>query len=438
MAAEVAPSQFGRLLRRSKFATFDPSIAQVYTSHSGYAHRGDFGLKRPLPRLARTPHPSVTIKAIDTRQQQTEWALTHPQSKFIRRWEETGATAEVEPSLQDSVWDLNGQVVRRWEVDSEFDQGSNKAESPAMVANHHAMNKTQFKAYVEQLRSLRPQFKRYLDAQRAQQEDQSQPTGRSTKIASHRLPPLPSPLPMSSLARRQTSLHSNFLRDQARQALSDPSSTTIAPKPHPNAGLSYHRSSQLQQWLQHQPAPGRLVLNEPPSFTTRGTFALRKVAIAGVFAQTQGYPYEDTSMAGERKEPALDPQALSKGLQSVDAGVSKYRVRSATIRDTPKVVGRRPTLEGGMIQVQVSEAKDLSATSRMIPHRPGSVEYSAYEFPKVGLEARSMTQLKNRLSTEEQLKRNQKTAQEEKATAEGLSASLYDILGVIDKTVSKE
>ena len=36
--AVVRPSPFGALLRRSKFASYDPKIGQVYTSHGGHAH----------------------------------------------------------------------------------------------------------------------------------------------------------------------------------------------------------------------------------------------------------------------------------------------------------------------------------------------------------------------------------------------------------------
>ncbi|KAI0034056.1 hypothetical protein K488DRAFT_84391 [Vararia minispora EC-137] len=83
--AHEPPSQFAALLRRSKFASFDRSIPQVYASHGGDAYRGNYGVKRSLtPTKKGLP---IIISNVDSPHQQTEWQPAAKEARWIERWE---------------------------------------------------------------------------------------------------------------------------------------------------------------------------------------------------------------------------------------------------------------------------------------------------------------------------------------------------------------
>ena len=91
--ATSAPSQFAALLRRSKFASYDPHIGQVYTAFDGHAARGNFGLKRPLALRRRNAH--ITVQAVDSHEQQTVWKSAEQANRWIRMWDEVGVKPKV-------------------------------------------------------------------------------------------------------------------------------------------------------------------------------------------------------------------------------------------------------------------------------------------------------------------------------------------------------
>lgn len=168
----TAPSsQFAALLRRSKFASYDPSIGQVYSSFDGHLHRGNFGLKRPLPIRGRQAH--VTVRSVDSREEQTEWKGAENEAQFMKMWDDAGIT----PALKaDGPWatkiGANAEVA--WNMDSEFAPANGVAENQSAtsraahgptssaVPNIHAMSDKEFAAYLDKLRQMRPDFASYL------------------------------------------------------------------------------------------------------------------------------------------------------------------------------------------------------------------------------------------------------------------------------------
>ncbi|KAN0061733.1 hypothetical protein ACQY0O_005725 [Thecaphora frezii] len=107
-AVSAAPSQFSRLLRQSRIASFDPAIPQVYSTPPAYAARGDWGLKRPLPSSSNSALPSssssgsgvanhpgalryVEVQQLDTPEGQTTWKEREKETLFVKRWAETDA-----------------------------------------------------------------------------------------------------------------------------------------------------------------------------------------------------------------------------------------------------------------------------------------------------------------------------------------------------------
>ncbi|KAF9557158.1 hypothetical protein CPC08DRAFT_710634 [Agrocybe pediades] len=80
------PSPFGELLRRSKFAAFDPEIRQTYTAPASYIHRGNWGLKRPIAN--RNRDTTIVLRKFEEHAQYIEWDRADGQAKLIKRVEE--------------------------------------------------------------------------------------------------------------------------------------------------------------------------------------------------------------------------------------------------------------------------------------------------------------------------------------------------------------
>ncbi|KAI8049626.1 mitochondrial ribosomal protein subunit-domain-containing protein [Syncephalis plumigaleata] len=81
-----AEQSFARLLRTSRLASYDPRIAQVYTTHGSARAKGDWGLKRNLPTAVRTNY--ITVNALDTAQHQTPFESAQGQVWRLQRWRE--------------------------------------------------------------------------------------------------------------------------------------------------------------------------------------------------------------------------------------------------------------------------------------------------------------------------------------------------------------
>ncbi|CAO3662407.1 unnamed protein product [Rhizopus microsporus] len=73
---------FANLLRNSRLATFNRSIDQVYTAPSHCKQIGDWGLKRSLPTVIRTPY--LTVQQLDTAEHQTPWQSGNSQKPAPR------------------------------------------------------------------------------------------------------------------------------------------------------------------------------------------------------------------------------------------------------------------------------------------------------------------------------------------------------------------
>ena len=92
-------SPFGELLRRSKFATFDPNIRQAYAAPPSYAQRGDYGLKRPIAN--RKTHGSIVLKNFEEHAQYIEWDNAKEQVRWIKMIEEMNISPQLQTS---STW----------------------------------------------------------------------------------------------------------------------------------------------------------------------------------------------------------------------------------------------------------------------------------------------------------------------------------------------
>ncbi|KAJ3973333.1 hypothetical protein EV361DRAFT_843690 [Lentinula raphanica] len=203
-------SPFASLLRRSRFATFDPKIRQTYSTPPSHASRGSWGLKRPL--ALRRRNSFITLPApFEDRAQFIEWNKAEDEVRFIRRFEEMQVRpvartktpwAKTLGSKNSNNWIIDSEFCRRYEgpeaeesnllaieaqkakqARAEMQQravsndlaefgkagpgnyGHRRAlikQTVRLSPNIEAMMPDQFERYVRRLRQLRPKFKEFL------------------------------------------------------------------------------------------------------------------------------------------------------------------------------------------------------------------------------------------------------------------------------------
>ncbi|ORY85623.1 mitochondrial ribosomal protein MRP51 [Protomyces lactucae-debilis] len=107
---------FASLLRSSRLASLPPSIkpsgpnnqfplAPAIATTTANQAAGDWGLKRPLPRL-KTKH--IAISNLDTQEHQTPFKSANEHTKFVKRWQEMGFKPSSAETFADG-WHLLGQ-----------------------------------------------------------------------------------------------------------------------------------------------------------------------------------------------------------------------------------------------------------------------------------------------------------------------------------------
>ncbi|KAF8237697.1 hypothetical protein L208DRAFT_1246239, partial [Tricholoma matsutake] len=258
---QTSPSPFAELLRRSRFSRYDPAIRQTFRSAPPNAHRGDWGLKRPI--ALRRRNSFITINGpFERHSQYIEWNNAESEVRFIRAFQEMDITPRI---MHHTPWhDVVGNAEFRPLLDSEFCPGEgyemneaakldiqkknmtldltglgnrgpgkyNASRGPPqrdvsgqVTENLEAMSTKQFSRYLRKLRKLRPEFKAYLEQ-----------SGQSTDTSLYAL-----------AQNHEVGHHRKFIRQHLVKEFSSIDSTNIKiePQPHPNAGLLYARPTTL-------------------------------------------------------------------------------------------------------------------------------------------------------------------------------------------------
>ncbi|KAF8808990.1 hypothetical protein BYT27DRAFT_7095036, partial [Phlegmacium glaucopus] len=272
LVSSVNPgSAFPELLRRSRFASFDPTIRQSYGTPPSHLHRGNWGLKRPIAQRKRNAF--ISLKNFEEHEHYIEWSNTESQVRLINRVEELnvapklvhnvpwfvglGPAASTSWSMMDSEFcpgesgkymsdpdsamppppkslpafttDLPGLGLRgkgEYGAKQSTTSGSLKADDGYLHPNLHAMSPRVFNRYLKQLRSLRPQFKKFLKE-----------NGVSTSIRETGVPP--------------GNLHIRFLGQHFDKQfhVSTPNHTQpIRQQPHRLGGLMYASPTYLESY----------------------------------------------------------------------------------------------------------------------------------------------------------------------------------------------
>lgn len=363
----VAPSPFAKLLRRSKFASYDPSIGQVYTTYGGHAHRGNWGVKRPLPNRRKTGF--ITLRSIDSPEQQTEWNSAESSARWIRRWDEMGKKLH---APEHGLWyhRTNG----KWYPDSEFSSESLKEQYTSAAVGRQLyktlpFSSKRFERYLDEIRSLRPEFKRFLKEELERQESRSP--------NSHRLP-------IKAFASGEVDLYATIQRGadvyatqfQKRETRlgfeSDNPSIPIGSEPHIFAGLEPTILSPLQIRYLYGPSSGRVVArNVPPSKKHSVTFnssdRIDIATVGGIVAQIHS------------KGRATDLGTATSLRRDADAGVDSLRITRIDLVEPPNVVQRNPETakETTFESIKIFSSHDESNVSN--PYPLGSRDYVGKE-----------------------------------------------------------
>ena len=200
MATKVAsPGAFPELLRRSRFASFDPTIRQSYGTPPSHLHRGNWGLKRPITQRKRNAF--ISLKNFEEHEHYIEWDNAETQVRLIDKIEEINLAPKLVPQVPWYVG-LGPAASSPWsKMDSEFAPGESgmpilpksipifttqleglgrgkgefgaKASSSSTYVSDHgylhpnlrAMSPKVFNRYIKKLRSLRPEFKKFLKSE---------------------------------------------------------------------------------------------------------------------------------------------------------------------------------------------------------------------------------------------------------------------------------
>ncbi|KAG8731759.1 hypothetical protein FRC11_002457 [Ceratobasidium sp. 423] len=379
MSGGVAPSTFSTLLRRSKFASYDPAINQIYTSYGGFAHRGHWGIKRDLPvkrkhkvqdplvsssggRGSARRNPVAFISALDSSEGQTEWTSAEKDTRWLRRLEELGSGTHLHDASAWSkrVGNSGGRAIGN--IDSEF--GSSESETSQQMSsalpNIQSMSERQFKSYVAKLRGQREKFRGFLQA-----------TGVKNEEGEDR------PLAMYAYAQVPSTHHTRFLAHMNHEAAIQPSSNTLAPVPHPSGGLDYLNPTPLMsQLLFPNPVKGRYV--QPPERSTRMGFFQKydSTAIVSVGGYNAILQPDESSAATQ----AINWNKLAERdfSQPPEQASSDYRVESLELLEVPSVVGEsRQGIQSANIKIRVRDYSKRRL-DRANPHRPGTFEYVSH------------------------------------------------------------
>ena len=342
-----SPSPFAYLLRRSKFASYDPTIGQVYTTYDGNAYRGNWGFKRSLALRKRDKF--ISVEAVDSPEQQTEWSPRESEARFIKRWEEVAT----EPSVRDA-WDShctssrpvheaelakvdqNGNIVNL-AVQSQVDEPPHKQYvAPGPLVS--SMPTRVFNRYLDKLRRQRPEFLEFL-SQEARRSTQTETVPRRLVAASAYEQ---SALASAEMVRRR------FLQKQSHTTYEAPDSRAIEQRPHRNGGLSYDHTSQLTHFFTTTEQPGRMLEKHGKD--------------------RRGYPQASfAGMAVNVKPPIYHSE-----------GEPKLRIVETVLKQAPSVVSAQPRgLDDAIIETSVVDVTNLDMT-RANPFPPGSRAYIAH------------------------------------------------------------
>ncbi|KAG6915334.1 hypothetical protein DXG01_012106 [Tephrocybe rancida] len=380
-------SPFAELLRRSKFAAYDPAIRQTYQAPPANAHRGDWGVKRPIS--LRRKNAFISLTTFEHHAHFTEWNHAENQVRFVRRIEEMGAKVT---SKQASDWYRSlGKAKGNPPFDSDFcpgedgelaytstygktvnleslgkrgpgAYGTQRAQLPPprdqevyVSHNINAMPKRQFRRYLRSLRAQRPEFQEFIDGE--------------AKIKEKNLYAL--------AANNDSTYYRRFLQSQMQKSYDDFNSTRMEPQPHPNAALMYDAPTPVESKLWIKAKPGFVLHADYDAYSTTTNRSQKNflVSFGGLSATV-----DQSHVAG--RSVLLD-SSTHEGVkqEEIENSIMQMRLdptKGIHVALPPKAVGNKPQ---GLKAIKITPhvIKEYERIGIDNPHPIGTAEYVAMD-----------------------------------------------------------
>jgi hypothetical protein len=394
-----SPGAFPELLRRSRFASFDPTISQSYGTPPSHLHRGNWGLKGPIAQRKRNAF--ISLKSFEEREHYIEWNNAESQVRLIDRIEELNITPKLVPQVPWFVG-LGPAASSPWsEMDSDFAPGeSGMPHLPKLVPlftpkleglglrgkgeygmksstnvshdgylhpNLNAMSPKVFKRYIKKLRSLRPEFQEFL-------KENGVTTFRESGI------------PPGNFHTRFLGQHFNKQFQDTRDGKTDVHPNQPQPirqQPHRLGGLMYASPTFLESSISSGVYSG-IVLEDGSQIYYNNSASSQSylVSIAGIVGRLA------EKRAGPNVQPAFNKDGLAYppdvllARQTGSNNIVNVKVMDIQLERLPTAVTVFPSRN---ISKEVSIRMELSIHSpenshwRTNTHPPGSMLYNASE-----------------------------------------------------------
>lgn len=416
LSIQPPASPFAQLLRRSRFASFDPAVRQTYSAPPSHAHRGNWGLKRPI--ALRRKNAFITIPAaFESPAQYIEWSHAESQVRFIRRIEEM----QTQPRLaEESSWNkvLGSKNRSQWLIDSEFctrEEGPEREEMveekvkeqqqriPADLAglgqkgpgnygtrrtiaqvhltpNINAMSQREFERYIRKLRELRPAFQKHI-ASRVKEDQELR--GKT----------------LYQLSQNAASLyHRQFLAKHTSEEFGNHRSQVIEQRPHPNGGLMYSHLPAMHSHYFAKPQPS-IVLHDANAKAATSSNSRWTTGVASNVPRPFIVSFGGMASIADSKaldvvgakplldltsEKGIEPSRIEQSIAEVKLAPGKF-----FLERLPETVGTRK--EGLKAVLLRTEVKPVHPTERLSTW-PGSFEYMIGKTPDVEMSPSTYTQ----------------------------------------------
>jgi hypothetical protein len=397
--ASPASGAFPELLRRSRFASFDPTICQSYGTPPSHLHRGNWGLKRPIAQRKRNAF--ISLKNFEEHEHYIEWNNAETQVRLIDKIEEINFAPKLVPQVS---WytGLGPAASSPWSrMDSDFAPGesgmpilpksiplfttkleglgrrgkgeygaksSNVSDDGYLHPNLRAMSPKVFNRYIKKLRSLRPEFKKFL------KENGDSESIRESGIQS-------------------SNLHIRFLgqhfdkqfqdtRDENRADIHPNQPQPIRQQPHRVGGLMYASPTVLESFFNSRAYPG-IVLEDGSRIYRHGSSnsSAFLVSTAGIIGRLEG------KRAGPDVKPAFNSGILAYPAAKLLAGRTRFnnfinvKVIDLQLESLPIAVTAFPSKNSSRdvsirMQLAIHSENDHSRTNT---HPLGSMLYNVPE-----------------------------------------------------------
>ena len=326
---KVSIGSFPELLRRSRFASFDPTIRQTYGTPPSHLHRGNWGLKRPIAQRKRNAF--ISLKNFEEHEHYIEWNNAETQVRLIDMIEEINISPKLVPHVP---WytGLGPAAASNWsKMDTEFAPGetgmpnlptsvplftteleglglrgkgeygmksAHISDDGYLHPNVRSMSSKVFKRYLKKIRALRPEFKKFLE------ENGANPSFRDAGF------------PPGNLHIRFLGQHFDKQFQDTRVNKKDAGTNEedqhpnaiqpIRQQPHRLGGLMYSSPTFLESFFNSNPQPG-IVLEDGSKlkYTSSQTANSFLVSTAGIVGRLE------TKRAGPNVKPVFNSQGIA-------------------------------------------------------------------------------------------------------------------------------